>query len=169
MHKVFQVDGGFQIFWCPSHPQHYTDKVPANDRIYRQKQAAYRRCKQLNEEREGTQMRWTARNLEKTLEQYLQSEDFKQGVIDSTKASWGGSCYKVEILPDGKWQNLWANQIGNRYETPGVIIALPALNCDDMGEFTESGGTEEEYLSLGFDNERDEIETEVRDALKVQS
>jgi hypothetical protein len=52
MHKVFQVDGGFQIFWCPSHPKHYADKVPASERVYRQKQAAYRRCKQLNEERE---------------------------------------------------------------------------------------------------------------------
>lgn len=112
-------------------------------------------------------MRWTARKLEKTLEQYLSSEDFKQGVIDSTKASWGGSCYKVEILPDGTWQNLWANQIGNRYETPGVIIALPALNCDDMSEFTDNGGTEDEYLDLGFDNERDQIEAELRDALTV--
>lgn len=120
-------------------------------------------------ERKGIQMRWTVRQLEKALEQYLQSEDFKQGVIASTKASWGGSCYKVEILPDGTWQNLWANQIGNRYETPGVIIALPVLNCDDMAEFTENGGTEEEYLSLGFDNERDEIEADLRDALKTRS
>lgn len=107
------------------------------------------------------------KNLEKTLEQYLKSDDFRQGVISSTKASWGGSCYKVEILPDGTWQNLWANQIGNKYETPGVIIALPALNCEDMSEFTEDGGTEDDYLSLGFDNERDEIEAELKQALRA--
>ena len=120
-------------------------------------------------ERKGVQMRWTTRKLEKTLEQYLKSEDFKQGVISSTKASWGGSSCKVEIMPDGTWRNLWSNQIGNKYETEGVIIALPSLDCSDMAEFTDGGGTEDEYLSLAFDNERDEIEAELRDALKTRS
>lgn len=115
-------------------------------------------------ERKGVQM---AQKLAQTLERYLRSNDFRQGVIDSTKASWGGSSYKVEISPDGTWQNLWANQIGNRYESDGVIIALPALGCEDMAEFAENGGTEEEYLNLGFDNERDVIESELRDALKA--
>ena len=121
--------------------------------------------KQERNERMQTQ----TQKLVKTLEQYLQSEDFKQGVISSTKSSWGGSSYKVEILPDGTWRNLWANQIGNKYESDGVIIALPALDCSDMAEFTDGGGTEDEYLSLGFDNERDEIEAELRDALKARS
>lgn len=107
--------------------------------------------------------------LGKTLEQYLKSEDFKQGVISSTKASWGGSCYKVEIMPDGTWRNLWANQIGNRYETEGVILALPALDCEDMATFTDNGGTEEEYFSLSFNNERDQLEAELRYALKTNS
>lgn len=120
-------------------------------------------------ERKGIQMRWTTRQLEKTLEQYLKSEDFKQGVIDSTKASWGGSCYKVEISPDGTWRNLWSNQIGNKYESDGVIIALPALDCDGMAEFTDQGGSEEEYFDLGFDNERAEIEAELMYALKTRS
>jgi len=121
--------------------------------------------KEVKKERESKMNK----QLRQALEQYLQSEDFRQGVIDSTKASWGGSSYKVEILPDGTWQNLWSNQIGNKYETPGVIIALPALNCDDLSEFTENGGTEEEYLDLGFDNERSEIEAEMRDALKSRA
>ncbi len=120
---------------------------------------------EVKQERNET-MKTQTQKLAQTLEQYLKSEDFKQGVISSTKASWGGSCYKVEIAPDGTWRNLWSNQIGNRYETEGVIVALPALNCDDMAQFTDGGGTEEEYLSLGFDNERDELETELRDALK---
>ncbi len=48
MYKVFKVAGGYQIFWCPSAPTHYTDKVPYNDRIYPQRQGAYRKCHQLN-------------------------------------------------------------------------------------------------------------------------
>lgn len=119
-------------------------------------------------ERKGVQMS-QAQKLSSTLEQYLESEDFKQGVIDSTRASWGGSCYKVEIMPDGTWRNLWANQIGNRYESEGVIIALPALDCSDMEEFTEGGRTEDEYFSLSFDNARDELVSELRDALKARA
>lgn len=49
MYKVFPVEDGFQIFWCPSAPLHYNDKIPYNNKVYPQKQAAYRRCKQLNE------------------------------------------------------------------------------------------------------------------------
>jgi hypothetical protein len=49
MYKVFEVEGcGFQIFWCPSAPIHYNDRVPYNDKIYPQRQGAYRKCKQLN-------------------------------------------------------------------------------------------------------------------------
>lgn len=48
-YKVQEVEGGFQIFYCPSAPVHYNDCVPFNKRVYPQRQAAYRRCKQLNE------------------------------------------------------------------------------------------------------------------------
>lgn len=48
-YKVFEVSGGYQIFWCPSAPMHYNDKIPHSDHIYRHRQGAYRRCKQLNE------------------------------------------------------------------------------------------------------------------------
>lgn|SRR5262245_9933574 len=122
--------------------------------------------KEVKKQQGEDTMRWTHRKIEKTLEQYMKSEDFRQGVIDSTKASWGGSSYKVEIMPDGTWRNLWSNQIGNKYESQGIIIGLPALDCEDMAEFTESGGSEEEYLSLGFDNERCQIETDLREALR---
>ncbi len=48
-YKVFPVAGGFRIFWCPSAPTHYNDKVPYDGKVYPQKQGAYRRCKTLNE------------------------------------------------------------------------------------------------------------------------
>jgi hypothetical protein len=49
MYKVFPAEGGFEVFWCPSAPIHYNDKIPYDGKIYSKKQAAYRRCKQLNE------------------------------------------------------------------------------------------------------------------------
>jgi hypothetical protein len=51
MYRVFEVEGGYQIFWCPSAPVHYADKVPYDGKVYTKRQAAYRRCKQLNEGR----------------------------------------------------------------------------------------------------------------------
>lgn len=79
MHKVFQVNGGFQIFWCPSHPKHYADKIPASERIYRQKQAAYRRCKQLNDER-AKQMQTYAIDLSRLTEE--QKGDVSQRLLE---------------------------------------------------------------------------------------
>jgi hypothetical protein len=50
MHKVYKVEGGYQIFWCPSAPMHYNDRVPYDGKVYSKKQAAYRRLKQLQEQ-----------------------------------------------------------------------------------------------------------------------
>lgn len=48
--KVYKVEDGYQIFWCPSAPMHYQDRIPHDGRIYTKKQAAYRRAKQLTME-----------------------------------------------------------------------------------------------------------------------
>ncbi len=48
--KVYKVEGGYQIFWCPSAPMHYADRIAHDERVYTKKQAAYRRAKQLTEE-----------------------------------------------------------------------------------------------------------------------
>lgn len=57
MFKVFPVEGGYQIFWCPSAPMHYADKIPHDDKVYSKKQSAYRRKKQLQETLEKTDKR----------------------------------------------------------------------------------------------------------------
>jgi len=49
MYKVFKVQGGWQIFYCPSVPLHYSDKVPYSEKVYPQPQGAHRRCAQLND------------------------------------------------------------------------------------------------------------------------
>ena len=48
-YKVFAVEGGHQIFWCPSAPLHYDDKRPYSDKVYPFPNSAYRRAKQLND------------------------------------------------------------------------------------------------------------------------
>lgn len=49
MYKVFAVEGGFEIFWCPSAPYHFNDKIPYDGKVYAHRAAAYRRVKQLND------------------------------------------------------------------------------------------------------------------------
>lgn len=52
IYKVFKVEGGYQIFWCPSAPVHYADRTPYDGKVYPQRAGAYRRVKQLNDELE---------------------------------------------------------------------------------------------------------------------
>jgi hypothetical protein len=54
-YKVFQVPGGFEIFWCPSAPMHYQDRIPHDGKVYSKKQAAYRRVAQLRKDLEARQ------------------------------------------------------------------------------------------------------------------
>jgi len=77
----------------------------------------------------------------------LQNDDFFNGILDayesfkhesledaiasSTKASWGGSGYSVELNPDG-YRLIWNNDIGNRYDSPGVIIGVPTCSEEDL-------------------------------------
>ena len=102
--------------------------------------------------------------LSTTLEKFLESDDFKSGVISSTKASWGGSDYKVELLPDGTWRVLWANQIGNLYQSPGVILHLPALDTDEMTDYVDGGsGSEDDFLSEAFYLVEEEFKANMRE------
>ncbi len=53
MYKVFKVEGGWEIFWCPSAPVQFTDRIPYDGKVYSKRPAAYRRAKQLNDVREA--------------------------------------------------------------------------------------------------------------------
>lgn len=60
-----------------------------------------------------------------TLEQFIASDEFAPAVMSSTTAGFAGSGYSVELLPDGTWRVLWNGQIGNLYESPGVVLGIP--------------------------------------------
>lgn len=62
------------------------------------------------------------------------STDFEAAVDSSTKASWSGSGYSVELFEDGTYRVLWNNQIGNRYESPGLVLGVPSLNDEEWDD-----------------------------------
>lgn len=105
--------------------------------------------------------------MSRILDAFLASDDFQAGVISATKAARAGNQYSVELFEDGSWRVDW--RFGNKYESPGEIIPLPALDIDpsELEEWLLAGGEEDEFLSLQFDCERAELEQQLRDALRA--
>ena len=60
--------------------------------------------------------------------------NFESAVDSSTKASWSGSGYSVELFDNGSFRVLWDNEIGNLYDSPGVILGIPTLGDDEWDE-----------------------------------
>ena len=75
--------------------------------------------------------------------------DFEKACISSTKAGWSGSGYSVEFFDDGTYRVLWDSNIGNMYDSPGLILNIPQLSDEEYDEENE------EYF---FDNCRELIE-----------
>lgn len=59
------------------------------------------------------------------------AESFESAVDSSTEAAYGGSGYSVELFEDGSYRVLWNNQIGNLYDSEGLIIGIPPLSESD--------------------------------------
>jgi hypothetical protein len=107
-----------------------------------------------------------AKKLKAALEAFLKSDDFAEGVVKSTKAGWGGSGYSVELFEDGSHRVLWDNEIGNLYESPGVILGLSALDDSDYQDLVINGDmSEEDFFFEAWHNEKDEIEEGLRESL----
>ena len=66
------------------------------------------------------------------------AEDFEDACVSSTEASWNGSGYSVELFEDGSYRVLWDNQIGNLYDSPGIILGIPGLSDDEWGDGEET-------------------------------
>lgn len=66
--------------------------------------------------------------------QAFMSSDFEPACDSATKASWGGSGYSVELFDDGTYRVLWDDQIGNCYDSPGLILGIPTLNDEEWDD-----------------------------------
>lgn len=107
--------------------------------------------------------------LEQGLEAFMASPDFKEALIGASIASWKGAERCLELLPDGSYRVLYYehhDRSQGKYESPGAVLLLPSLDCAEMPDFIEQGGTQQEWYELAFANERDEIEQELREELK---
>jgi hypothetical protein len=51
--------------------------------------------------------------------------EIEEAIMKSTQASFSGSGYSVELFLDGTYRLLWNGQIGNRYDSPGIIVPVP--------------------------------------------
>ncbi len=99
---------------------------------------------------------------QKYLDDFINSDDFMRAVIDATIASWSRSTTMIEIFPDGHYRLLDANSIGNRYESPGVILRIPVISSSDV----DSADDEMTYLLMeAFWSEEEEIVKNIRRSL----
>jgi len=64
--------------------------------------------------------------------QVFRAELIEDGIIKSTKASWEGNSYSVEMLPSGDFNIIY--QVGNVYVSPGVILKIPPCSDSDWDE-----------------------------------
>jgi len=107
-------------------------------------------------------------SLKEDLETFLDSPDFKYAIESATIASWGGAERCLELLPDGSYRILYYEHHDHeqsKYDSPGAVLMLPSLDCGEMPQFVEGGGTQQEWLNYAFANERDEIEKGLREEL----
>lgn len=57
-------------------------------------------------------------------------EGFETACISSTKASWGGSGYSVELTDDG-YRVIWD---GSCYDSEAMVIGVPPVAADDYDD-----------------------------------
>jgi len=72
-------------------------------------------------------------SIKQAFESFM-SKSFESAVDSSTKASWGGSGYSVELFDDGTYRVLWDNQIGNLYNSPGLILSVLYLDNEEWDD-----------------------------------
>lgn len=87
----------------------------------------------------------------------FKKQEIESAITSSTKASWGGSSYSVELFPDGDYRILWNNNIGNLYDSTGVIVGIPSLSDE------ESDGDESDWF---FDNAIDALDATIEQIIE---
>jgi len=57
-------------------------------------------------------------------------EHAEEAIINSTEL-WESDTYHVELFVDGTYRCLYGSEIGNLYESAGIIIGVPSLIADE--------------------------------------
>ena len=87
------------------------------------------------------------------------AEQFETACLSSTRASFSGSGYSVELFDDGSYRVLWNNSIGNLYDSAGIIIFVPVLGDNEYDSEDESNSF--------FDNAEDAMRDSYLDAVEL--
>jgi len=95
-------------------------------------------------------------NIKKTFNAFVSDRQALEAALDSsTKSSWGGGHYVVELFPDGSYRVIPGNDMGTKYFSPGIVLTLPSLSDDDWGDCVEAEDrfydNAEEALKESFD------------------
>lgn len=73
-------------------------------------------------------------SIAESFDSFVKSADLKKALDSSTKASWGGEYYVVELFDSGTYRVLWSEQIGDVYDSEGMILRIPALTDEEWDD-----------------------------------
>lgn len=96
----------------------------------------------------------STQGIEKAFNSFMK-ESFVESILASTKASWTGGEYCVELYIDGTYRVQWDGNIGNLYISPGIILSIPSLSDEDWDGMDESEpfyGNAEDVMREKFAN-----------------
>jgi hypothetical protein len=107
-------------------------------------------------------------SYETALTSFIESDDFSQAVLDATEANFNGGGRSVELFDDGTYRVLVNSQIGNLYESAGVVLGIPVLNEEDYEDVAAAGERGEEALEVIRAYYADDLAEELRDKLSYE-
>lgn len=73
------------------------------------------------------------------LEAFLgDEEEFREAVLLSTRLGWGGGAAFLEMFEDGSYRIIPSHQLGNLYQSPGLIVEIPSISDEEMLELKQT-------------------------------
>lgn len=81
-------------------------------------------------------------------------QEFDSACDKATEASYSMSGYSVELCSDGSYRVIWDNNLGNRYDSPGVLLGIPPLTEDETDAEQAMKDKFEEAMKLLEESEK---------------
>ncbi len=82
-------------------------------------------------------------NYYTVLNRFINSDEFAEAIIESTKTAFSGSYSMVELLPDESWNVLWFSEADDSPVLPGVKrLGIPQLSPQEFKALQEEVGTD---------------------------